>query len=76
MESKANMVTNIPSLRGTVSLDQNTHLYLTVPDMPRAVTQVRSMGDVAPSPKEAIASALPWQLHGFHCLRHGLRNLS
>ena len=56
LESKAKTVTDIPSLPGTASFfmlcDENTHLYLMVPDMPRAVTEVRSMGDVAPSPED------------------------
>ena len=53
LEIKANMVTDTPSLPGTTSFfmlcDENTQLCLTVVDMPRAVTEVRSMGDAAPS---------------------------
>ena len=49
------MVTDSPSLPGTASFfmlcDENTHLYLAVVDMPWAVTDVRSMGDAAPSPE-------------------------
>ena len=55
LEFKAKTVTDTPSLPGTASFfmlcDENTHLYLTVVDMPRAVTEVRSMGDAAPSPE-------------------------
>ena len=55
LEFKAKTVTNIPSLPGMASFfmlcDENTHLYLMVLDMPRAVTEVRSMEDIAPSPK-------------------------
>ena len=51
LEVKAKTVADIPSLPGTASFfmlyDENTHLYL---DMPRAVTEVQSMGDTAPSP--------------------------
>ena len=42
LEFKAKMVTDTPSLPGTARFfmfcDENTHLYLTVVDMPRAVT--------------------------------------
>ena len=55
LEFKAKTVTDTPSVPGTASFfmlcDENTHLYLTVVDMPRAVTEVRSMGDAAPSPE-------------------------
>ena len=55
LEFKTKTVTDTPSLPGTASFfmlcDENTHLYLTVVDMPRAVTEVRSMGDAAPSPE-------------------------
>ena len=55
LEFKAKTVTDSPSLPGTASFfmlcDENTHLYLMVVDMPRAVTEVRSMGDAAPSPE-------------------------
>ena len=55
LEFKAKMVTDIPSLPGMASFfmlcDENTHLYLTVVDIPWAVTEVRSMGDAAPSPE-------------------------
>ena len=55
LEFKAKTVTDTPSLPGTASFfmlcDENTHLYLTVVDMPRAVTEVRSMGDATPSPE-------------------------
>ena len=53
LESKAKTVTDIPTILGTASFfmlcDENTHLYVTVVDMPRAVMEVRSMGDTAPS---------------------------
>ena len=43
----------MPSIPGTASFfmlcDKNTQLYLMVVDMPRAVTEVRRMGDAAPS---------------------------
>ena len=56
LEFKAKTVTDIPKLPGMASFfmlcDENTHLYLTVVDMPRAVTEVRSMGDAAPSPEQ------------------------
>ena len=56
LELKAKTVTYIPSLPGVASFfmlcDENTHLYRTVLDMPRAVTKLRSMGDTAPSPKD------------------------
>ena len=59
LEFKAKTVTNIPSLPGTASffmlcdmLCDNTHLYLMVPDMPRAITEVRSTGEAAPSPED------------------------
>ena len=56
LEFKAKTVTDITSLPGTASFfllcDENTHLYLTVPDMPRVVTEVRSIGDAAPSPED------------------------
>ena len=46
LEFQAKTVTDVPSLLGTASFfmlcDQNTYLYLTVLDMPRAVTDVRS----------------------------------
>ena len=51
LEFKAKTVTDTPCLPGTASFfmlcDEKTHLYITVVDMPRAVTEVRSMGDVA-----------------------------
>ena len=53
LEFKAKTVIDTPSLSGTASFfmlcDENTHLYLTVVDMPRAVTEVRRTGDTAPS---------------------------
>ena len=53
MEFKAKTVTDTPSLPDTASFfmlcDENTHLYLTVVDMPRAATEVGSLGDAAPS---------------------------
>ena len=56
LEFKAKTVAFIPSLPGTASFFmlcvENTHLYLTVLDMPRGVTEVRSMGDATPSPKD------------------------
>ena len=55
LEFNAKTVTDTPSLPGTASFfmlcDENTHLYLTVVDMPRAVTEVRSMGDTAAGPE-------------------------
>ena len=55
LEFKAKTVTVTPSLPCTASFfmlcDENTHVYLTVVDMPREVTEVRSMGDAAPSPE-------------------------
>ena len=55
LEFKAKTVTDTPSLPGTASFfmlcDETTHLYLTVIDMPRAVTKVRSIGEGAPSPE-------------------------
>ena len=56
LEFKAKTVADIPSLPCTASFfvlcDENTHFYLTVLDMPRAVMEVRSMGDTAPSPED------------------------
>ena len=53
LECKGKTVTDTPSLPGTASFfmlyDKNTHLYLTVVDMPQAVTEVRSIGDAAAS---------------------------
>ena len=56
LEFKAKTVTDTRSLPGTASFfmlcDENTHLYLTVVDMPRAVTEERTMGDSAPTPEQ------------------------
>ena len=52
LEFKAKTVTESPGTASFFMLcNENTHLYLTVVDMPRAVTEVRSMGDAAPSPE-------------------------
>ena len=55
LEFKTKLVTDTPCLPGTASFfmlcDENTNLYLTVVHMPRAVTEVRSMRDAAPSPE-------------------------
>ena len=59
LEFNAKMVTYIPSLPDTASFfmfcDDHTHLYLRVVDMPRAVTEVRSMRDAARNPEHC-----PW----------------
>ena len=56
LEFKLKTVTNILSLPGTPSVfmlcTENTHMYLTALDIPGAVTEVRSMGDNAPSPAD------------------------
>ena len=56
-------VTDTPNLPGMASFfmlcDENTHLYLTVVDMPRAVTEVRSMGDAAPNPEHCPLRYFP-----------------
>ena len=55
LEFKAKTVTDIPRLSGTASFfmlcDQNIHLCLTVVDIFQTHTEVRSMGDAAPSPE-------------------------
>ena len=55
LEFKAKTVTDTASLPCTASFfmlcDENTHLYLTLVDMPRAFIELRAMGDVAPSPE-------------------------
>ena len=55
LEFKAKTVTDTPSVPGTASFfmlcNENTHLYLTLVDMPRAVTEVPCMGEAAPSPE-------------------------
>ena len=65
LEFKAKTVTDVPSLPGTACFfmlcDENTHLYLTVLDMPRAVTEVHSMGDAATSPEDC---PLRWFCNG------------
>ena len=56
LEFKAKTITVIPNLRGRASFfmlcDENTHLYLTVPDMPRGVMKVQSSWDTTPSPED------------------------
>ena len=56
LECKAKTITDIPSPPGTASFfmlcNENTHLYFTVLYMPRAVMEVRTMGDTAPSPED------------------------
>ena len=48
--------------------DENTHLYLTVVDMPRAITEVRSMGHAAPSPEHC---PMPPFCHGYFIISTG-----
>ena len=56
LEFKTKTVTDVPSLPGTASFfmlcDENTHVYLTVLDMPRAVMEVRSLWDATPSSED------------------------
>ena len=77
LEFKAKTVTNTPLLPGTASFfmlfDENTHLYLTMDDMPRAVTEVRSIGDTAPSPEH---SPLRQFCHGNSIISTGSRHRS
>ena len=74
LQSKANTVVDRPVLPGTTRFfmlcDENTHLYLTVLDMPPPVTTVRAAVEDAPEAEDCpFAPVLPWELHHLHGFR-------